>query len=169
MTAHLVTVTPERQDNGDLLITREALEAEIDRVSYDQSNGNGMGTALIVRTLPNDENKLSRVYDGENIPAYFSTDVMELIVERGYEHLLVDLPSIDRLFDEGRLANHRTFWRVAPDSFETQPESRVNATITELIFVPPAVQDGRYVLNLQIAPFSADAAPSRPVIWPLSF
>jgi len=36
--------------------------------------------------------------------------------------------------------------------------------MTELINVPDDVPDGRYLLNLQIAPFEADAAPSRPVL-----
>jgi len=124
--------------------------------------------SLIVRTLPNDEGKLTAVYDGENVPPYFSTDAMELIVAAGYKHLLVDLPSIDRLFDEGKLINHRIFWNVEQGSFETGPETRVNSTITELIYVPDNIADGEYLLNLQIAPFAADAAPSRPIILPIS-
>ena len=109
--------------------------------------------------------KLTRVYDEDNIPPYFTADAMEFIVECGFKHLLVDLPSIDRLFDDGKLANHRIFWNVEQGSFETNAETRINSTITELIYVPNEVADGEYLLNLQIAPFESDAAPSRPVLF----
>ena len=36
--------------------------------------------------------------------------------------------------------------------------------MTELAYVPDRVLDGLYLLELQIAPFASDAAPSRPVI-----
>jgi hypothetical protein len=75
------------------------------------------------------------------------------------------MPSIDRIYDEGKLANHRIFWNVEPGSFEPNENSRVNNTITELIYVPNNVEDGNYLLNLQIAPFDSDASPSRPVIF----
>ena len=122
-------------------------------------------TALIVRTLPNDDSKMSRSYGDTDIPPYFSADAMELMVEGGFKHLLVDLPSIDRLFDEGKLTNHRTFWNVEQGSFETNAATRINSTITELIYVPDEVIDGEYLLNIQIAPFESDAAPSRPVLF----
>jgi hypothetical protein len=75
------------------------------------------------------------------------------------------MPSIDRIYDEGKLSNHRIFWNVEPGSFELKEDSRLNNTITELIYVPNEVEDGEYLLNLQIAPFASDAAPSRPVIF----
>lgn len=90
---------------------------------------------------------------------------MEYIVECGVKHLLVDLPSIDRLFDEGKLSNHRIFWNVKQGSFETHAATRINSTITELIYVPNDVADGNYLLNLQIAPFATDASPSRPILF----
>jgi len=121
-------------------------------------------SALIVRTLPNDDSKLEREY-GEYIPPYFTAEAMAYIVERGFRHLLVDMPSIDRIFDDGKLTNHRLFWNVEPGSFEVKAETRVNSTITELIYVPNEVEDGEYLLNLQIAPFASDASPSRPVLF----
>jgi len=124
-------------------------------------------TALIIRTLPNDESKLTRRYDSENIPPYFTTKAIGYIVECGFTHLLVDMPSIDRLFDEGKLANHRIFWNVEQASFEKNENTRTNSTITELICVPNEVVDGKYLLNLQIAPFASDAAPSRPMLFSL--
>jgi kynurenine formamidase len=156
--AFLVSVEPEKSGTGDPIITAVSLQAAI----ADKSVRDPL--ALIVRTLPNDDGKLSRCYDENNIPAYFSNEAMEFIVECGFKHLLVDLPSIDRIIDEGKLINHRIFWNVEQGSFEINAVTRVNSTITELIYVPNEVVDGEYLLNLQIAPFDADAAPSRPVL-----
>ena len=160
----LVSVEPEQVESGDLLITREAL-----RIAGVQPPATAEGShSLIVRTLPNDELKLSRVYDGDNIPPYFTADAMRYIVECEFKHLLVDLPSIDRIFDEGRLENHRIFWNVEPGSRAIGPQARLYSTVTELIYVPNEIGDGEYLLNLQIAPFEADAAPSRPVLLRLT-
>lgn len=151
-------------DSIDLIITRKALERAF-KLDRDAESG---CDALIVRTLPNDEAKKARSYGEDNIPPYFSTEAMEYVVDLGVRHLLVDLPSIDRLFDEGKLSNHRIFWNVGQGSFETNSESRIHNTVTEMIYVPSDVVDGGYLLNLQIAPFQADAAPSRPVIFPIN-
>jgi hypothetical protein len=101
----------------------------------------------------------------QNPPPFFSNDAQEFIVETGFKHLLTDLPSIDRMFDEGKLSNHRIFWKVEPGSFEVNEQSRLNSTITEMIYVPDEIKDGEYILNLQIAPFASDAAPSRPLLF----
>lgn len=121
--------------------------------------------ALCVRTLPNDESKLTREYGEENVPPFFSNEAMEFIVESGIKHLLVDLPSIDRIFDGGKLSNHRKFWNVEDGKFETNESSRINSTITELAFIPNSINDGNYLLNLQTAAFEADASPSRPILF----
>jgi kynurenine formamidase len=164
--ASLITVTPQpafavvarsslAYGETDTVITRNDLETSL-RAPWP--------SALIVRTSPNDDTKQTRQYL-DPIPPYFTVEAIDYIVELGIRHLLVDLPSIDRIFDQGRLANHRRFWNVEPGSFEINPETRINSTITELIYVPDEVQDGEYLLNLQIAPFAADASPSRPVIF----
>jgi kynurenine formamidase len=174
---------------GDFVITRRSLESAIgsvppalaggtersglsssDEHSADTSgaaippaNAGNTDRALIIRTLPNDESKLTRQYTDATSP-YFTSEAMEFIVSRGYKHLLVDLPSIDRLYDEGKLSNHRIFWNVEQGSFQVNDEARINSTITELIYVPGEVADGDYLLNLQIAPFEADSSPSRPML-----
>lgn len=159
MRAALVSVVPKQVD-GDLVITRSQLE----KASVQPPATAGGSDSLIVRTLPNDGGKLSRSYNESNIPPYFASDAIEFVVECGFQHLLVDLPSIDRLFDDGKLANHRIFWSVDPGSFDVNAATRINSTITELIYVPNEVVDGEYLLNLQIAPFESDAAPSRPIL-----
>lgn len=156
--AVLVSVEPESA-NGKDVITADLLQAAF------ASGTLAVQSALIVRTLPNDDSKLTRQYGEGNIPPYFTAEAMEWIVESGFRHLLVDMPSIDRLFDEGKLSNHRIFWNVKPGSFETHSDTRMYSTITELIYVPNSVADGEYLLNLQIAPFASDASPSRPILF----
>ena len=41
-------------------------------------------------------------------------------------------------------------------------------TITEMAFVPDSVSDGRYMLVLAVAPIQLDAAPSDPLLVPLT-
>lgn len=156
--AVLVSLEPEKVAGGDLVITHSSLQAASVGKAADTP------TALIVRTLPNDAGKLTREYGEGNIPPYFSVEAMEYIVGCGFKHLLVDMPSIDRIFDEGKLVNHRIFWNVEPGCREVNDATRINSTITELIYVPNDVADGEYLLNLQIAPFGSDAAPSRPIL-----
>jgi arylformamidase len=165
MLADLVTVLPEKAtqtedrysvelNENDFLITKKSLETAI----------NNPNTAIIIRTLPNDISKLNRQYSQKS-PPFFSSDAMEFIAEIGVRHLLVDIPSIDRLHDEGKLVNHRIFWNMAEKSREINSETHVNSTITEMIFVRNDIEDGEYLLNLQIAPFVSDASPSRPLLF----
>lgn len=149
---------------ADRLITLKSIEYALQKLGIIQTNED-FPPGLIVRTLPNDESKLSRTYAEENIPPFFTTEAMQLIAGKNIKHLLVDTPSIDRIFDEGKLSNHRIFWRVEQGAFETNEKSLIHNTITEMIFVPNRITDGEYLLNLQIAPFAADAAPSRPVLF----
>lgn len=160
----LVSVEPGSTD--DRLITPGLLHSAIKAIRGNVPPATAGGTdSLIVRTLPNDDSKLTGQYGEGNIPPYFTADAMEYIVESGFKHLLVDMPSIDRIFDDGKLTNHRIFWNVEPGCFDTHAATRICNTITELIYVPNEVADGEYLLNLQIAPFVSDAAPSRPVLF----
>ncbi len=68
------------------------------------------------------------------------------------------MPSVDKEKDDGALLAHKAFW-----NYPEKP--RLNATITELIYVRNKVKDGSYILNLQVANFNNDAAPSRPVLY----
>lgn len=146
--AMLVSVQPEILENGDELITKDLLETKLNEASSFE--------ALIIRTLPNSEDKTSKNYSDTN-PAYLDLNVIELIERFGIKHLLVDMPSVDRESDEGKLAFHHAFWNV--------PENPNDKTITELIYVNDNVLDGNYLLELQMAPFENDASPSRPVIY----
>jgi len=125
-------------------------------------------TALVLRTLPNEKTKLARRYGADGAPPPFLTrQAAELLVDRGIEHVLLDVPSLDRTHDEGKLTGHRIFWGLPAGSTDVTAAKRPAATVTELIYAPDDVPDGWYLLELQIAPFEADAAPSRPVLYPV--
>jgi arylformamidase len=149
--AQLISVQPRENEQGDWIIDSQDIAALMSDDSHD---------ALIIRTLPNDDGKLSRAYSGKN-PPYFTKQAIEFIVAQGISHLLVDLPSIDREQDDGALLAHRAFWRM-------DGEPRNKATITELIYVPSSVQDGSYFLQLSIPSLEMDAVPSKPIIYKIS-
>jgi len=148
--AQLATLTPESIENGDEVITEKQIEALL----LDENI-----KALIIRTFPNEQSKKTRNYSETN-PAYFTTQALEKLVSLGIEHLLIDLPSVDREYDDGKLAGHKVYWNF-PE------ENRLHCTITEMIFVENDIMDGRYFLNLQIAPFEMDATPSKPILYRL--
>jgi len=140
------------------LITRKSLEEKLENCNKNFLAG------LIIRTLPNDDSKKSRRYM-DNPPPFFSIEAMKFIREREVKHLLVDIPSVDRTFDEGKLSTHHIFWNVEEGSHKVDAENHSMNTITEMIFVPDNISDGEYILNIQIASFKSDASPSRPVIF----
>ena len=151
--AKLISVYPRKLENGDRLIVRENLQDLFNPGEVD---------ALIIRTLPNDPSKCSRVYSGNN-PPYFEAEAIQWLADSGLQHLLVDLPSVDREEDGGALAAHKAWWKYPG----TEASGRTYCTITELIYVPDEVPDGEYLLNLQIASFEIDVSPSKPVLYPL--
>lgn len=170
--ALLVSVHPQaralsNEDAGslaqdtDLLITESALVAAADSVQLAACK------ALIIRTLPNTTEKLRRNYSTAALPPYFTTAAMRWLVSHAIEHLVVDVPSLDRSNDGGKLAAHRVFWGMAPGSTDSALAQRRHATVTEMAYVDASIPDGRYLLNLQVAPFASDAAPSRPILYAL--
>jgi kynurenine formamidase len=152
-TAVLVSVQPERQGD-DLVITKEQLSTAL--------NGT-LPEAIVIRTLTNEKDKLSRKYSNTN-PAYLAEDAAIFIRESGIQHLLIDLPSVDKEHDEGKLLAHKAFWNVK-NVTELNEDARMNCTITEMIYVDDAVADGDYMLNIQIASFENDASPSKPILY----
>jgi len=150
--AELLSVYPERQDNGDRMITRDQIRAVLETIAPEQ-----MGSAVILRTLPNHPEKKLMQYTGTN-PTYVEPAAMDYLIERGVEHLLIDLPSVDREEDGGALKAHHRFWQY-PDA------TRTGASITELIFVPDDIKDGSYFLQMQITSLQMDASPSKPVLY----
>ena len=151
--AELISIQPEIQ-NEDLVITKIQIENALNGISPE---------AIIIRTLPNTSEKLSKKYSNTN-PPYLSEEAAIFIRESGIQHLLIDLPSVDKEHDQGKLLAHKAFWNVK-DVANLNADARINSTITEMIFVNDAVKDGSYLLNLQIAPFENDASPSKPILF----
>jgi len=147
--AQVVSITPEKV-NTDSVISLKQIQA---------LNLKPQTKALVLRTLPNQQEKLSKNYSSQN-PPYIDKEAMKFLVDFGIEHFLIDMPSVDKELDGGALASHHTFWN-------TNGKIRFNCTITELIFVPDFVLDGIYLLNLQFAPIENDASPSRPLLFEL--
>lgn len=145
--AELLTIAPEKQ-GGDFVISKKQLEYVL---------GQGRRDAIVIRTLPNTKAKLSRQYSHTN-PPYILEEAAKFLYEIGVQHLLIDLPSVDKEKDNGELLAHKAFWNF-------NGALRKSATITELVFVPNHIQDGKYFLNLQVAPFVNDASPSRPILF----
>lgn len=147
--AEVITVAPEKREE-DFVISKKQIELALGGVTSE---------AIVIRTLPNVNDKKSRRYSNTN-PPYLLEEAAIYLREIGVKHLLIDLPSVDKERDEGLLLSHHAFW-------DTQGTLRLDATITEFIYVPNSVEDGSYFLNLMIAPFENDATPSKPVLYSL--
>jgi kynurenine formamidase len=152
-TAELISVEPENIDD-DFVITKKQIQKSL--------NGK-FPSAIVIRTLPNLDEKKHRNYSKTN-PPYLSEEAAIFIRESGIQHLLIDLPSVDREEDEGKLLAHKAFWNVK-DIANLNDDSRLDSTITEMIFVPNEILDGSYLLNIQIASFENDASPSKPILY----
>ncbi|WP_417199913.1 cyclase family protein [Bizionia sp.] len=145
--AEVITVAPEKRKT-DFFISKKQIQFAL---------GNKKRDAVILRTIPNTIEKLNHQYSNTN-PPFLLEEAAIYLREKGVKHLLIDLPSVDKEKDDGELLAHHAFWNTAG-------RKRMDATITELIFVPNTVADGTYFLNLQIAPFENDATPSKPILF----
>lgn len=146
-TAEVISVTPVKV-MGDFVITQEQIQQHLVGKNPD---------AVVIRTLQNTADKLRKQYSNSN-PTYLLKEAAIYLREIGVQHLLVDLPSVDKEKDGGELLAHNAFWN-------TGGKARLNATITEFVFVKDEIVDGSYFLNLMIAPFKNDASPSKPILY----
>lgn len=151
--AEVISVTPEQHEE-DLIITEQQIRRAI---------GTKKPEAIIIRTLPNISEKKIKNYSNTN-PPYLDEKAAKFIADIGIKHLLIDLPSVDKEKDEGKLLSHKAFWNVK-NIINLNAEARLDATITEMIFVEDETEDGSYFLNLQIASFENDASPSKPILY----
>lgn len=156
--SQLISVQPEKHGD-DFVITKANISTALDMTFKLGSPKE----ALIIRTLPNLESKKSNNYSHTN-PPYLSEEAARFIRESGIKHLLIDLPSVDKEKDEGKLLAHKAFWNVK-NIENLNHDARLDATITEMVFVPNEIKDGNYLLNLQIASFENDASPSKPILY----
>ncbi|HLP88535.1 MAG TPA: cyclase family protein [Nostocaceae cyanobacterium] len=165
----LITVQPQpalaivdqylpSKDEEDWMISQQELIEKLKQANPDFLTG------LIIRTLPNDDSKKSRNYHNKP-PCFLSLEAIDYIVSLEVKHLLVDIPSIDRTYDQGYLSVHRKFWNIPLGEHHIELNESSLKTISEMIYVPNEIEDGCYLLNLQIPAFVADAAPCRPLLY----
>jgi kynurenine formamidase len=133
--AQLVRVVPVKRGD-DRVITAALLDALEDDV-----------TAVVI------DAGTSGPYSGTN-PPYLDEGAAALLRARGVDHLLTDLPSVDRE-DDAELPAHRAFF-----------DDGGGRTITELCDIGDA-PEGLYALSLQLPPLVTDASPSRPILYDL--
>ncbi|MGY0426411.1 MAG: cyclase family protein [Polaribacter sp.] len=145
--AEVITIVPENYLK-DAVISKKQLEFYLKGKKRD---------AIVIRTLPNLLDKKSMEYSHTN-PPYLQEESANYLKNKGIKHLLIDLPSVDKEKDGGELVAHNAFWN-------TNGNLRLDATITEFIYVPNKIKDGTYFLNLMIAPFENDATPSKPILY----
>lgn len=146
----IITVNPDgfynaKYDETDLVITKKHIADNIDTAFN--------GEVLVIRTLPNDSDKTNFNYANVN-PPYLEFEAMQFINNLGIKHLMVDMPSVDRESDEGVLQAHHLFWDYPNDP-------QLDKTITEMVYVPNAIKDGRYMFHIQIMSLEMDASPSK--------
>jgi arylformamidase len=146
--AEVITVAPEFRE-GDFIISQKQLQNTLRNKKRD---------AVVIRTLPNLRGDKKQMRYSNTNPPYLLKETAIYLREKGIKHLLVDLPSVDKEKDGGELLAHNAFWN-------TSGEIRMDATITEFIYVSNKVKDGEYLLNLMIAPFENDATPSKPILY----
>ena len=157
--AQLISINPELSSNekyhvnineNDRVITKKQLIESL-------KNENQFLDAIIIRTLPNNENKKTRNYNFENHP-FLSNEAIYFLKESGVKHIIIDTPSIDKFNDEGKLGNHKIF-------FTNEDKSINKNTITELVFIPDLCLDGKYFLCIGAPNFKLDATPSKLIIY----
>ncbi len=151
-TCRVVTCTLDSVNNNKVVNTQKVLKA---------LSASEVTEALVLRTLPNDDDKRFTNYSNTN-PPFIEPELASELAKLGVNHLLIDTPSVDPEEDGGELLSHHAFWQTK----EKTP--RLHATISELIYVPNEIKDGVYLMELQIAPIVNDAAPSRPLLYSMT-
>jgi len=147
--AELITIQP-KISKGDMIITKDHI---IDALK------DATPEALVIRTRPNHKEKQHKQWSHTNWP-YLTQEAAQYLCKVDVQHLLIDTPSVDKEKDQGALLAHKAFWDI-----DNLP--RMTATITEFVYIANTIEDGDYLLNLQVANMVNDAAPSRPILYTL--
>jgi hypothetical protein len=140
---------------GDWLVTRRALETAWPRTVRFRPEG----LLIRARSQTGDFNTAGAVQP------FLSRQAAQFLVAQGIEHVVLELPSVDRTEDQGKLTAHRIFFGLPPDSSRLADARRPQCTITELAIMDASIADGWFLLSLQTPAIAGDAVPSRPVIY----
>ena len=146
----LISIVPEKQGD-DYIITKKVIEFLVE---------DSFTETLIIRTIPNNTEKLNFNYSGQN-PIFLEAEATKWIRENGFKHLVVDVPSVDKEEDGGELLAHKAFWNY-PNELDLE------RTISELAFINDEVKDGTYIVNFNIIELESDASPSSILLYPFT-
>ncbi|RKP17423.1 HIT-like protein [Rozella allomycis CSF55] len=137
---------PRNSKAIDRVITRNSVEYVMQKYENLKTHIN----AIMIRTYASD---LQFPIDFTNTnPAYFTKEAMSLISEWS-DHVLVDLPSIDREDDGGDLLAHKAFFN-----------NNTNKLVTELCRFPDSLDEGLYMLTMSLPRWNTDAVPTQPLV-----
>ena len=139
--------------------------ADFERGFSNLGVGDEFATAVVVR-LDRQTTSFDPAADhsGTN-PPYLTDQATAWLRDRGCDHLLVELPSIDREDDGGSVPNHHRFFGHRRGDSPSDDSKR--RTVTEMIAIADEIDDGPYALSLRFPRFGLDAAPSRPILYRL--
>lgn len=101
----------------------------------------------------------AQYFSGTN-PCYIHKSVAQSLDNNNIDHILTDLPSLDKEEDGGLLEAHKAFFNY-PAVLSSKK------TITELLHIPKQLKEGLYVLSIEVAPIESDAAPSKVTLYPI--
>lgn len=135
-------------NNNDKIITKQQLEKLL---SLEDIN---ILEAIVIRTLPNYDNKKNIVYNSEINYPFLTTQAIEFLNNSNIKHIIIDTPSLERSYNSNAMSNHKLFW-----------DNNNYKTITEFAYINNNIIDNYYILNLQIPSFGIDCAPSRPILY----
>jgi len=99
--AEVISVTPKKKGKDAII-----LALEIKKLLKGKTP-----EALIIRTLPNTSSKKTKKYSNTNWP-YLEEAAANFLRELGVLHLLIDLPSVDKEKDDGKLLAHKAFGTI---------------------------------------------------------
>ena len=146
-----------KHDASDQVITAASLAESMLRVGKLPFSA----ASVVVRSGSGDD-----IFSGTN-PPYFTVEAIDFLLSLNAEHILCDLPSLDREDDGGSLCAHRRFWQLSAEQKHATPTPARHRTVTELCRIPDNLEDGPYLLTLQIPAIDSDAVPSRPLLFTL--
>ena len=146
----LITVTPQLLGEESYSVKIQPDEQVITRksIEFGLKNFSIVPEAIVIRTLPNPQDKKSRSWSEQGSFPFLTIEAAELLVELGVHHLIVDVPSVDRSDDDGKLAVHKKFFAGS------------GQTVSEMAFISDKIEDGVYALRYGVISMENDASPS---------
>ena len=116
----------------------------------------GFDQALVLRCVAAPD--ASRAWSGTN-PPYLTREAIDLLSRGPYQHLITDLPSLDREDDGGGVPNHRAWWGLAAGASKSSEARFAQRTVTEMAFIAPDHPDGPWLSACSQRPWRVTQRP----------